>query len=117
MESRGNRGNQGQGERKTTSKPEKPLKGVKPIRDANGNVVGWTVPTADGKGKDKSLEWGKQNGLDPSNFTKRTHGPGAGVVIGGVLVIGAVACALAEPCGGAAASIAAMGGTAALSVP
>jgi RHS repeat-associated protein len=114
MEARGNRGNQGKGERGTTSKPEKPLKGVKPIRDGNGKIVGWTVPTADGKGKDKSLDWGTQNGLKPEDFNRNVQGPSASKVAGGLLAIGAGVCALAEPCGAAVATAAGAGGAAAL---
>jgi RHS repeat-associated protein len=127
MENRGNRGNQGQGERGTTSSPENPTKKAKPKRDAAGNITGWTVPTPDGKGKDKSLEWGLQNGLDPNDpkWSKGSRGgstppsgstpptgsapptgstPSASSIAQGVLAVGAIGCALAEPCGAAAAA-------------
>jgi hypothetical protein len=64
MESRG----QGKGERGQTSKPDNPAKGAKPIRDKDGKITGWRLPTPDGKGKDKSLDWGRVNGLDPAKF-------------------------------------------------
>jgi RHS repeat-associated protein len=67
MESRG-QGGQGKGERGQTSKPDNPTKGAKPIRDKDGKITGWKLPTPDGKGKDKSLDWGRANGLDPSTF-------------------------------------------------
>jgi RHS repeat-associated protein len=55
----------GKGERNRTSKPtDKPIKGAKPVKDKNGKIIGWQIPSDDGKGKNKSLEWGKQNGLD-----------------------------------------------------
>jgi hypothetical protein len=104
-------GKPGKGERGTTSQPEDPTKSVKPIRDKDGKVVGWRTRTADGKGKDKSLEWGKQQGLNPDDFAKRTQGPSAGSVVGGLAVVGAVACALAEPCGAAVATALGVGGT------
>jgi hypothetical protein len=61
----GNRGERGwQG-----NNPD-PTKGVKPIRDANGNITGWSVRNPQtGKSTPKSLEWGRQNGLDPNDFS------------------------------------------------
>ena len=61
-------GGQGKGERRWTSKPDEPIKGAKPIRDKDGKIIGWRLPTPDGKGKNKSLEWGRVNGLDPNKF-------------------------------------------------
>ena len=64
-------GQQPKGERRRTGKPEgtpNPIKGARPIRDNNRKIVGWRVPTPDGKGVVKSLEWGKDHGLDPANF-------------------------------------------------
>lgn len=58
---------QGKGERSWTAKPDKPTKGVKPIRDKNGKIVGWQVPSPDGKGTRKPLEWGAANGLNPND--------------------------------------------------
>ncbi len=63
-------GGQGKGERGQTSKPDNPPKGAKPIRDKAGNIIGWLVPSQDGKGTKKTLDWGKANGLDPANFRK-----------------------------------------------
>ena len=77
--------------------------------------MGWQVPTPDGKGKDKSLDWGNQNGLNPDDFkNKSVEGPSTGTVVGGIAIIGAVACALAEPCGAAVATAAGVGGAAAV---
>jgi hypothetical protein len=61
----GNRGERGwQG-----NNPD-PTKGVKPIRDSNGNIIGWNVRNPQtGKSTPKSLEWGRQNGLDPNDFS------------------------------------------------
>src|SRR5438093_341195 len=73
------------GTRGQTSKPEKPTKGVKPIRDKDGKITGWIVPTPDGKGKAKTLEWGKANGLDPANF-KMDANTG---LLGGAMGLGA----------------------------
>jgi len=56
------------GERNWQGNNPNPTKGAKPKRDANGNPIGWILPTPDGKGKEKSLEWGRQNGLDPKDF-------------------------------------------------
>jgi RHS repeat-associated protein len=58
----------GKGEKGRTSKPDKPVKGVQPVRDKNGKIVGWSIPSPDGKRTPKSLEWGRANGLDPNNF-------------------------------------------------
>jgi len=58
----------GKGERNRTSKPtDNAPKGAKPVKDKNGKIIGWEIPSADGKGTKKSLEWGKQNGLDPTD--------------------------------------------------
>ena len=64
MESRA----QGKGERGQTSKPDNPTKGAKPIRDKDGKITGWRLPTPDGKGVKKGLDWGRANGLDPAKF-------------------------------------------------
>ena len=64
MESRG----QGKGERGQTSKPDNPTKGAQPVRDKNGKIVGWSIPSPDGKRTPKGLDWGRANGLDPSKF-------------------------------------------------
>jgi len=45
-------------------------KGVKPRKDKNGKIIGWSVPDKGpnkGKRKDKSLEWGKGEGLNPDD--------------------------------------------------
>jgi len=58
------------GERGWQGNNPDPKKGVKPIRDPNGNIIGWNVRNPQtGKSTPKSLEWGRQNGLDPSNFS------------------------------------------------
>ena len=47
-----------------------PTKGVQPVRDNNGRVIGWTIPgkgTEKGKRIRKDLDWGKANGLDPTD--------------------------------------------------
>jgi RHS repeat-associated protein len=54
------------GERGQTSTPDKPTKGAKPIK-ANGKIVGWLIPSQDGKGKPKTLEWGRANGLNEND--------------------------------------------------
>src|SRR5260370_4149175 len=64
MESRG----QGKGEKGQTSKPDKPTKGVQPVRDKDGKIVGWSIPSPDGKRTPKTLDWGRANGLDPNKF-------------------------------------------------
>jgi hypothetical protein len=58
---------QGKGERGQTSKPDKPTKGVKPVRGAGGKIVGWLIPSQDGKGTRKPLEWGRANGLNEND--------------------------------------------------
>lgn len=56
----------GKGERNYTAKPDKPLKGVRPVVKG-GKVVGWTVPSPDDKRIPKSLDWGKANGLNAND--------------------------------------------------
>lgn len=57
------------GERGWQGNDPNPTKGWRPIRDANGNAIGWGRRNPQtGKKETKSLDWGKQNGLDPSNF-------------------------------------------------
>jgi hypothetical protein len=60
-------GGGGKGERGQTAKPDKPLKGVKPIRGAGGKIVGWLIPSQDGKGTKKPLEWGRAHGLNEND--------------------------------------------------
>ncbi len=57
---------QGKGERNYTAKPDKPLKGVRPVVKG-GKVVGWTVSSPDGKRTQKSLDWGRANGLNETD--------------------------------------------------
>lgn len=58
-----------QGERGWQGSNPDPTKGVQPIRDSNGKITGWSVRNPQtGKRTGKSLEWGRQNGLDPNNF-------------------------------------------------
>lgn len=69
MESRGQ--GKGEGERGQTSKPDgtpSPTKGVQPVRDKNGKIVGWSMPSPSGKRTPKGLDWGRANGLDPNTF-------------------------------------------------
>jgi hypothetical protein len=72
----GKGGGKNKGERNQTAKPDNATKGVKPIRDKEGKITGWLVPSQDGKGKQKTLDWGKANGLDPNNFKKVAVGVG-----------------------------------------
>ena len=85
-ESGGGKGGQGggkdKGERRWTSKPDKPIKGAKPIRDKTGKITGWLIPSPDGKGVKKTLEWGKANGLNPADFKKVAVGVGVVGVAG-----------------------------------
>ncbi len=113
------------GERNWTGKAENPTKGVKPIRDKDGKVIGWSVPSQDGKRKEKTLEWGKQEGLNPDDFpAPKSKEPVTGptpessdtgqklIAAGGILLgIGAVACAIAEPCGAVVLTTLGIGGT------
>jgi hypothetical protein len=62
------RGQGGKGERGQTSKPDNPTKGAKPVRDKDGKIVGWQIPSPDGKGVRKPLGWGTANGLNPKDF-------------------------------------------------
>jgi RHS repeat-associated protein len=62
-----------QGERGWQGNNPDPTKGVQPIRDSNGKIVDWSVRNPQtGKRTGKSLEWGRQNGLDPNNFFHQT---------------------------------------------
>lgn len=75
------RGGQGKGERGQTSKPDNPAKGAKPVRDKDGKITGWLLPTPDGKGKEKGLDWGRANGLDPAKFQNAANVVTVGVII------------------------------------
>jgi RHS repeat-associated protein len=106
-------GGRGQGERGLTGTPENPTKGAKPVRDKDGNVIGWKIrnPTT-GKDVPKTLEWGKQNGLDPANFPPPGGGNVGSATMGALFIGGAaLICALAEPCGAAAVATMGLGGT------
>jgi RHS repeat-associated protein len=136
MESRGERNQQG--------KNPNPTKGVRPVRDKSGKIIGWTVPdNQTGNRIPKTLDWGKQNGLNPDDpkwnkpppkpkseddkqtetttntggsttpTTEPTSTSRVGWVIGGVVVVGAVVCAILEPCGAAVLAVGAGGGAAA----
>ncbi len=76
----------------------KPAKGARPVKDKNGKIVGWQIPGkgAD-KGKliDKSLEWGRQNGLDPTASKWMMGATGAAAT-------GVTAAQILEGLGGAA---------------
>ncbi len=63
MESRAH----GKGERNRTGTTDE-TQNAKPIRDKDGKTTGWRLPTPDGKGKVKTLEWGTSRGLDPNKF-------------------------------------------------
>ena len=75
----------GKGERRWTSKPSKAAKGAQPVRDKNGKIVGWSIPSPDGKRTPKTLAWGLANGLDPKNFQTATE-VGILSLIGGYLI-------------------------------
>lgn len=101
------------GERNWESKNPDPKKGVKPIRDGNGKVIGWKVKTPDGKGAVKGLEWGRQNGINPEDFPI-DKSVSTSLVVGGAVAAGIVVCVILEPCGAAAASAAGLAGAAGL---
>ena len=85
MESRAH----GKGERNRTGTTDE-TKGAKPIMD-NGKVTGWRLPTPDGKGRDKTLEWGRVRGLNPKDFgTAKKVGFWGGVAAGGAALIRAL---------------------------
>lgn len=46
------------------------------MKDKDGNVIGYTVPSPDGKRIPKGLDWGKANGLNPADFKKVAVGVG-----------------------------------------
>jgi len=75
----------GKGERRWTAKPSKAAKGAQPVRDKNGKIVGWSIPSPDGKRTPKTLAWGLANGLDPKNFQTATE-VGILGVIGGYVI-------------------------------
>lgn len=50
------------------SQSDNPTKGAQPVRDKNGKIVGWSIPSPDGKRTPKGLDWGRANGLDPNKF-------------------------------------------------
>jgi RHS repeat-associated protein len=77
-------GGGGKGERNWEGKPPKGYKGARPIRDGGGKIVGWSIPSPDGKRIKKSLDWGKVNGLDPATFQQAAKG--AAIVGTGVLL-------------------------------
>ena len=57
------------GERGWQGNDPNPTKGWRPVRDANGNLTGWERKNSQtGQKERKSVQWGEQNGLDPSNF-------------------------------------------------
>jgi hypothetical protein len=81
----GRGGGRGKGERRRTSKPDKPTKGVRPIRDGSGKIIGYWVPTPDGKGARKTLDWGTANGISPADFKKVALGAAAVATVGLVI--------------------------------
>lgn len=121
MENRGrNRGNQGQGERNVTGKASNPLKGIKPIRDRDGKVTGYEVKVPGQMPVPKTFEWGRQQGISPTDFEPKVRpqvpsptggsSDGTKMVIGTIILGGAaIGCVVAEPCG---AMIAVDGGAA-----
>jgi RHS repeat-associated protein len=87
MESRSH----GKGEQGQTSKPDKPTKGVQPVKDQNGKVIGYSIPSQDGKRTPKTLEWGRANGLNPKDFeTAKKVGFWAGVAAAGTAALRAL---------------------------
>jgi hypothetical protein len=57
------------GERGWQGNDPNPTKGWRPVRDANGNLVGWERRNSQtGQKERKSVQWGQQNGLDPNKF-------------------------------------------------
>lgn len=94
---------QGKGERGQTSKPDKPAKGARPVRDNDGKITGWTIPSQDGKRTPKTLDCGRANGLDPAdrqwqmsvagktwNWISNNPWKTAGIVIVGAVGVGAI---------------------------
>jgi len=78
-----------------------PAKGARPVKDKKGKITGWTIP---GKGADKgkqipkSLDWGKANGLDPTDPKWAMVGAGAagaaaGITLTDILEVGGAALA------------------------
>jgi RHS repeat-associated protein len=121
---------QGKGERGQTSKPDKPTKGARPVRDKDGKITGWTIPSPDGKRTPKTLDWGRANGLDPTdkqwqmsvagktwNWITNNPWKTAGIVAVGVVGAGAIILsdgAAAPAVVEAISSLASSGGGAAL---
>lgn len=106
------RGNQGKGERGRAAKPEgtgNPGKHMRP-----GPKAGTRIYTDPHSGKKSIKPWpdDPRNG-SPSKSDAASHSGHTGLILGGVLGLGAIACALAEPCGAFAVGILAVGGTAA----
>ncbi|WP_263355764.1 hypothetical protein [Acidicapsa ligni] len=69
-------------ERGTQHENPNPTKGVQP-RKENGQIVGWSVKDPKGPGKriNKSIEWGKQYGLNPGD-PKWAYAAGAAATAG-----------------------------------
>jgi hypothetical protein len=75
-----------------------PEKGARPVKDKKGKITGWTIP---GKGADKgkqipkSLDWGKANGLDPTDpkWAMMGAGAAAGITLSDILEVGGAALA------------------------
>ena len=58
------------GERGWQGNDPNPTKGWRPVRDANGNLTGWERRNSQtGQKERKSVQWGKQNGLDENDFS------------------------------------------------
>jgi hypothetical protein len=56
--------------------------------DKDGKIVGWSIPSPDGKRIPKTLEWGRLNGLDPAKFqTAAEVGMIAGAIAAGAYII------------------------------
>ena len=90
---KGGKGGRGKGERRWTSKPDKATKGAKPIRDSTGKIVGYLIPSPDGKGVRKTLDWGAANGLNPADFSKKVALGAAAVATVGVVIHAIIATA------------------------
>ena len=76
------------------------VRGVGPI---DFRTVGWNLPTPDGKGASKGLDWGRQHGLDPNDprWKAAIQGATEGAATGTILVLRAAQ--LAEIAAAAAA--------------
>jgi hypothetical protein len=68
-----------------------PTKGAQPVRGKDGKITGWTLPgkgNKSGQRVPKTLQWGRENGLNPDDprWTKMAVGVGAAAA-GGLTVM------------------------------